>query len=155
MIKILCSVGVVVAVFTVAVSSAAGESVLTYHNNNARTGANTNETLLTPANVNTNSFGLLRKYPVDGYVYAQPLYVSKLAIPGKGVRNVVFVATANDSVYAFDADSDTGPDGGLLWHDDLGEGIDLVHHHEIRRALSQQCLPRHAAQNRHHRHAGH
>ncbi len=131
MIKILCSVGVVVAVFTVAVSSAAGESVLTYHNNNARTGANTNETLLTPANVNVKSFGRLRKYPVDGYVYAQPLYVSRLAIPGKGVRNVVFVATANDSVYAFDADSDTGPGGGLLWHDDLGEGIDLVHHHEI------------------------
>jgi uncharacterized repeat protein (TIGR03806 family) len=109
----------------------AGTSVLTYHNDNARTGANTNETLLNPANVNPRTFGLLRKYPVDGYVYAQPLYVSGLNIPGKGVRNVVFVATANDSVYAFDADNDTESDGGLLWHDDLGEGIDLVHRHEI------------------------
>jgi hypothetical protein len=108
-----------------------GTSVLTYHNDNARTGANTNETLLTPANVNANNFGLLRKYEVDGYAYAQPLYFSGLNIPGKGVRNVVFVATANNSVYAFDADSDAGPDAGLLWHDDLGGGIDLVNHHEF------------------------
>jgi uncharacterized repeat protein (TIGR03806 family) len=110
---------------------ASAVSVLTYHNNNARTGANTNETWLTPANVNTNSFGLLMKYPVDGYVYAQPLYYSGLNIPGKGTHNVVFMATANDSVYAFDADSNADANGGLLWHDDLGEGIDLVHHHEI------------------------
>ncbi len=129
MMKIHCLVGIVVAVLVA--SRATGESVLTYHNNNARTGANTNETLLTPANVNPNSFGLLRKYPVDGYVYAQPLYFSGLNIPGKGVRNIVFVATANNSVYAFDADSDAGPDGGLLWHDDLGEGIDLVDRHEF------------------------
>ena len=114
-----------------AASHACGESVLTYHNNNARTGANTNETLLTPANVNPKTFGLLRKYAVDGYVYAQPLYYSGLTIPEKGTRNVVFVATANNSVYAFDADSAAGPDGGLLWHDDLGEGIDLVHRHEF------------------------
>ena len=110
---------------------AAGTSVLTYHNNNARTGANTHETWLTPANVNTNTFGLLRKYAVDGYVYAQPLYFSGLAIPGKGTHNVVFVATANNSVYAFDADSDAGPDGGWLWHDDLGGGIDVATRHEF------------------------
>jgi hypothetical protein len=109
----------------------AGISVLTYHNDIARTGANTNETALTPANVNTNTFGLLRKYEVDGFVYAQPLYFSGLNIPGKGVRNVVFVATANNSVYAFDADSDLGTNAGLLWHDDLGGGIDLVNHHEF------------------------
>ena len=57
--------------------------------------------------------------------------VPGLSIPGKGVRNVVFVATANNSVYAFDADSNAGADGGLLWHDDLGGGIDLVNHHEF------------------------
>src|SRR5712671_237414 len=90
---------------------ATAESVLTYHNDNARTGANIHETLLTPANVNANNFGLLRKYAVDGYVYAQPLYYSGLTISNRGARNVVFVATANNSVYAFDADSDAGPDG--------------------------------------------
>ena len=112
-------------------SHAVGESVLTYHNDNARTGANTNETRLTPANVNTNTFGLLLKYKVDGYIYAQPLYYARLNLPGKSARNVVFVATANNSVYAFDSDSDAGPDGGLLWHDDLGGGIDLVQRHEF------------------------
>src|SRR5271168_4760139 len=94
--------------------------VLTYHNDNARTGANTNETLLTPANVNTNTFGLLMKYDVDGYIYGQPLYYSGLSIPGHGTHNVVFVTTANNSVYAFDADSNAGANGGLLWHADLG-----------------------------------
>ncbi len=131
MMKILCLLGIVGAVLVLSVSHAVGESVLTYHNNNARTGANTNETLLTPANVNVKNFGLLRKYPVDGYVYAQPLYYSGLTISDQGVRNVVFVATANNSVYAFDADTDAGLDGGLLWHDDLGEGIDLVNRHEF------------------------
>ncbi|HEY4414376.1 MAG TPA: chitobiase/beta-hexosaminidase C-terminal domain-containing protein [Verrucomicrobiae bacterium] len=122
---------IVFAVLILTASHAFGESVWTYHSNNARTGANTNEALLTPANVNPKTFGLLRKYPVDGYVYAQPLYVPGVTIPGKGVHNIVFVATANDSVYAFDADGNADPAGGLLWHDDLGEGIDLVQHHEI------------------------
>jgi PA14 domain-containing protein/chitobiase/beta-hexosaminidase-like protein/Big-like domain-containing protein len=106
-------------------------AVLTYHNDNARTGANTNETRLTPANVNTNSFGLLTKYEVDGYVYTQPLYFPGLAIPGQGTHNVVFVGTENNSVYAFDADGDAGTNGGLLWHASLGSGIDIVSTHEF------------------------
>lgn len=94
--------------------------VLTYHNDNARSGANLSETLLSPSNVNPSSFGRLFTYSVDGYVYAQPLYVSGLNIPGRGARNVVFVATQHNSVYAFDADSNAGPAGGLLWQTNLG-----------------------------------
>lgn len=106
-------------------------SVLTYHNDNARTGANTDEIVLTPANVNTNSFGRLMKYDVDGYVYAQPLYFPGLLFPGLGRRNAVFVATANNSVYAFDADSNAGSNRGMLWHACLGSGIDIVTNHEF------------------------
>ena len=120
--------------------------VLTYHNDNARTGANTNETLLMPANVNTNTFGLLLKYEVDGYVYAQPLYVPGMEIPGHGKHNAVFVATENNSVFAFDADSNAGPDGGLLWHASLGDGIDIVTNHEFggryHNNVYQDMLPR-------------
>lgn len=101
-------------------SASSQVNFLTYHNDFLRTGANTNETILTPANVNTNTFGLLFAYPVDGQVYGQPLYVSGLAIPGQGTHNVVFVATMHDSVYAFDADNNGGANGGLIWHVSLG-----------------------------------
>ena len=86
--------------------------VLTFHNNNARTGLNDHETILKPANVNQGSFGLLFNLPVDGKVDAQPLYVSSVPLPGvPRRRNIVVVATEHDSVYAFDADS-----GTLYWH---------------------------------------
>jgi len=102
-------------------SAAAQVSVLTYHNNNARTGANLNEVQLTPTNMNTTSFGKLAEQRVDGYVYAQPLYVPGVNVPGKGIRNLVFVATQHNSVYAFDANSRTtnGP-GSLIWQTNLG-----------------------------------
>ena len=82
--------------------------VLTWHYDNARTGAYTKETVLTPTNVKYKTFGILSKKPVDGYITGQPLFVPNVNIPGQGVHNVVYVATMHDSVYAFDAD-DTNP----------------------------------------------
>ncbi len=82
-------------------------SILTQHYDNARTGQNTNETILTPANVNSTTFGKLFTLAADGYVYAQPLYMPNLAIPGHGTHNVLFVATEHDSMYAYDADTGT------------------------------------------------
>lgn len=81
--------------------------VLTYHNDNARTGENLRETILTPANVNASNFGKLLVISVDGKVDAQPLYVSSVPIPGNGTHNVLVVATEHDSMYAFDADTAT------------------------------------------------
>ncbi len=79
--------------------------ILTERYDDSRSGANLAETALNTSNVNSTTFGKLWSYSVSGSVYAQPLYVHDLAVPGQGTHNVLFVATMNDVIYAFDADS--------------------------------------------------
>ena len=86
--------------------------MFTHHNDKARTGQNPNETVLTTANVNASFFGKLATFSTDGIAHASPLYVANVNIPSVGIRNVVYVATEHDSVYAFDADA---PSGNPLW----------------------------------------
>jgi hypothetical protein len=105
----------VLFLFLLAQATPAQQSILTQHYDNARTGQNTNEVILTPANVNSSSFGKLFELPVQGYVYAQPLYVPNVSIPGKGTHNVLYVATEHDLLYAFDADTAGAP----LWQVDF------------------------------------
>ena len=104
-----------------AFTCSAQTSVLTYHNDNSRSGLNANETLLTPSNVNSTQFGKLFSVAVDGYVYAQPLYLPNVTILSQGVHNVVYVATEHDSVYAIDADN-----GAILWHANF-LNLSLIH----------------------------
>jgi hypothetical protein len=117
------------AMFSVVVSNAAGNAtsnaarltvaamgavtstdMLTFKNDQARSGQNLTVATLTLSNVNSTTFGLLRSLAVDSSVDAEPLYLSKLVMSGS-THNVAFVATENDSVYAFDADT-----GASFWH---------------------------------------
>jgi hypothetical protein len=95
-------------------------AVLTGEYNNYRTGANLAETTLTPSNVTASSFGFLFSQPVDANIFAQPLYVPGLTINGT-IHNVAFVATLNNSVYAFDADTSQL----ALWHTSLGTPVPI------------------------------
>src|SRR5438105_14966363 len=96
-------------------------NVTTSHYDSARTSANLAETQLKPSTVSPSLFGKLFSRAVDGYIYAQPLYVSDLAIPGKGTHNVVFVATMHNTVYAFDADDSAAE--APLWTAYLGTPV--------------------------------
>ena len=109
---ISASTGTATVSVTVYVSNYAG--TLTFHNDNLRDGANLSETVLTPANVNSTSFGKLFSYTLDGLTFASPLYVQNVNIPGQGFHNIVLVATEHDSVYAFDAD---GRSSTPIWKD--------------------------------------
>src|SRR3984893_6509890 len=121
---VLMEMPVLAAMLLVIVPVPSSAQWITSQYDNARTGANVKETILTPANVKASSFGKVFSYKVDGDVYAQPLYLPHLAIPDKGVHNVVFVATEHDSVYAFDAD---GRPAAPLWHVNfLGRGVTAV-----------------------------
>src|SRR6267378_5854178 len=129
-IPISCSIIVVLIVFSFAVCGGysstgsvngggpggpySGVDVLTYHYDNQRAGQNLNETALTPANVNSTKFGKLGEFPVDGRVDAQPLYLSQVTIGGQK-KNVLYVATEHDSVYAIDADSVNALTSTFLW----------------------------------------
>ncbi|MBZ5617020.1 MAG: hypothetical protein LAO23_23735 [Acidobacteriia bacterium] len=90
-------------------------SVLTWHYDNMRKGANLQETILNPSNVVWTQFGKLFAQPVDGAIVGEALYLPNVTIPNKGVHNVVYVATMHDSVYAFDADNDLGTNAHPLW----------------------------------------
>lgn len=104
-----------------AASLSAGVQVLTQHNDNNRTGANTSETQLNTSNVNVNAFGKLFSRAVDGQIYAQPLYVPNVRIPTQGTHNVVYIATEHNSVYAFDADIPAA--SPPLWQVSLGTSV--------------------------------
>jgi hypothetical protein len=109
-LRVCFAFGTLVSLSLLPIPGMSQTNVLTFHNDNAHTGQNLTETILTPANVNAADFGKLLDLPVDGKVDAQPLYVSGLQIPNSGSHNVVFAATEHDSVYAFDAN-----DGTKLW----------------------------------------
>lgn len=99
------------------VTSDGNVPVLTYKYDAQRTGGNTHEKILTINNVNEQQFGLLMSYPVDGQVYAQPLYVPNVSV-GNQTHNLVIIATEHDTVYAFDADR-SGQDTTPLWRTSL------------------------------------
>ena len=100
---------------TVATTASAFDGVFTYRYDDTGTGQNRLETSLTPKNVNAQMFGKLFASPVDGYVYAQPLYVPNISTKDRNVHNVLYAATEHDTVFAFDADS-----GAELFRKSLG-----------------------------------
>ena len=121
LMKIVCS-----AVYGLALSLAIGSlfavassrvNVLTQHNNDERTGANLNETVLTPSNVNRRHFGLLFRRAVDDQIYGQPLYVAHVKLRG-GTHDVVYITTVNNSIYAFDANDASAVEP--FWHVNFG-----------------------------------
>jgi hypothetical protein len=104
------------ATLTVNAAPSSTVDVTTYHYDNLRTGQNTHETVLTHANVKQAKFGKVGAFPVDGKVDGQPLYLSNLSIPGRGTKNVLYIVTEHDTVFALDADSvNNGGTAVNLW----------------------------------------
>ena len=100
---------------TVTAATASTVDVVTHHYDISRSGANLNETVLTTSNVNSTTFGKVAEFNVDGQIDGQILYLSQVAIPGQGNKNVLYFATENDSVYAVDADTISGSSATVLW----------------------------------------
>jgi hypothetical protein len=115
----LCSI---VLMCVVLAGMAAGQvEVTTNHNDAARTGANLSETILNTANVNGSNFSKLFSRPVDGDIYAQPLYLSGVSVAGQGTHDVIYIATEHNSVYAFDAGDPA--QSAPLWQVNLGPAV--------------------------------
>jgi hypothetical protein len=120
------ALGILAALLACSAASG-GVSVWTHRYDNARTGANLAETQLNTSNVNPDQFGKLFSYAVDADIYAQPLVIQNVTIPGKGTHNVVYVVTNNNSVYAFDADNNLGANSQPLWYTSFnGPGVTPV-----------------------------
>jgi hypothetical protein len=101
---------------TVNASSSSGSTdVVTHHYDVSRSGVNSTETVLTTSNVNSTTFGKVGEFAVDGQIDGQALFLSQLAIPGQGNKNVLYVATENDTVYAVDAQSISGSTATIIW----------------------------------------
>jgi hypothetical protein len=107
---------------TVTVANAPQGAVLTYHNDDARDGAYTQEVTLMPSNVSSTTFGKLYAYPVNGQIMAQPLYMPQMGIGG-GTYDVVFVVTQNNYVYAFNADATSSQTAQTFWQAQLGAPV--------------------------------
>ena len=116
------ALSILLSIAIVTVPSKAQVDVLTQHNDNARTGSNIAESVLTPANVNPQHFGMLAKHAVDDQVYSQPLVATGIKIAG-GTHDVAYITTVNNSVYAFDANDATA--AGPLWHVNFGMAANL------------------------------
>ena len=100
---------------TVTATVASSVDVVTHHYDISRSGTNTRETILTTTNVNSTGFGKVAEFKVDGEIDGQILYLSQVTIAGQGNKNVLYLATENDSVYALDADSMSGASATVLW----------------------------------------
>ncbi|MBZ5679637.1 MAG: hypothetical protein LAO24_05995 [Acidobacteriia bacterium] len=123
-VSLLLSIGI----FLVS-SSSAQVSVTTQRYDNSRSGLDLSESLLNPTNVNSTTFGRLFSQPVDGAIVGHPLFLPGISIPGLGTHNVVYAATMHDSVYAFDAASNSGSNAQPLWHvsfTNAGAGVTSV-----------------------------
>ena len=111
------------ATLTVTASTSGSTDVVTHHYDISRSGVNSTETALTTSNVNQATFGKVGEFAVDGQIDGQVLFLSQLAIPGQGNKDVLYVATENDTVYAVDAQSISGTSATILWKKSvLGSG---------------------------------